>query len=245
MCYKAILPTAIIPSNSDGDLVQLTFSFNRWLKMLKSYGKLDESSLESDFSLISRVLRNYGFKKKLIRAVQRCRDLALARDLKISSLVSALVIALNILSKLQTNREIKRVERQRANQGMTERYRPLSRRLASEKIRKIDKRLCFTDLMADDKETTKLVRRFVEKRAAQIVYKNQGKRQRCSNLFRQSVRRATSFSLYNKQFAEYDFQQRSAPGTHWRVKKNRKGQKKWWLNVAIHPLKPQLWLAEN
>ncbi len=97
--------------------------------------------------------------------------------------------------------------------------------IAKEKIRKIGKELTFTDWRTDDNETTKLVRRIVEKRAAQAVHKTVSKRDRKTNRYRQAVRRTTSFSLYSKRYRDYDSQLR-APGTHWKVmRQTSKGKK--------------------
>ena len=108
---------------------------------------------------------------------------------------------------------------------MTERYRPLSKRLAKEKIRKIGREVIYTDRHTDDSKTTKLVRRIVEKRAAQEAHKNAGKHDRETNRYRHSIQRAVSFNLYNKRYTEYDAELR-APGTHWKVQThNSKGKK--------------------
>ncbi|MDE6532792.1 MAG: hypothetical protein K2M27_04565, partial [Muribaculaceae bacterium] len=50
----------------------------------------------------------------------------------------------------------------------------------------------------------RLVRRIVEKRAAQEAHKNAGKHDRETNRYRHSIQRAVSFNLYNKRYAEYD-----------------------------------------
>lgn len=216
MCYSAILPTTLSAEQFGNELTNLTYIFNRWLKMLTSYGKLDESGLDDDFTAIAKVVKADGVKKDIKIAVQRCRDYALSEFAKIEDLIRSLTTALKVLCKAQENKAVKRIEKSYADQGMTEKYRPLTKRLAREKIRKIGKEVTFTDWNTDDKETTKLVRRFVEKRAAQAVHKNTRKRDRETNRYRQSVRRATSFSLYSKRYAEYDAQLR-APGTHWKV----------------------------
>lgn len=225
MCYNAILPTTLSAEQFGNDLTNLTYIFNRWLKMLKSYGKLDETGLNGDFLTIAKVVKAAGVKKEIKRAVLCCRDYALSEFAKIEDLRRSLTTALKVLCAALENKAVKLVEKSYADQGMTEKYRPLSKRLAQEKIRKIGRAITFTDWHTDDKETTKLVRRIVEKRAAQAVYKHLSKRDGDGNHFRQAVRRATSFSLYNKKFADYDVQLR-APGTHWKVAYHRsKGYK--------------------
>ena len=225
MCYTATLPSVIKSENLNSDLLNLTRIFNRWLKMLTSYGKLDEASLNDDFTAIAKVIKSQETKKDIKRAVQRCRDYALTTVMRIEDLVKALMSALNLLCKAQENKELRKVKKAYADQGMTERYRPLTKRLAKEKIRKIGREVIYTDRHTDDAETTRLVRRIVEKRAAQEAHKNAGKHDRETNRYRHSIQRAVSFNLYNKKYAEYDVELR-APGTHWKVQThNSKGKK--------------------
>lgn len=225
MCYSATLPTVIKSENLNSDLLNLTRIFNRWLKMLNSYGKLDETSLQDDFAAIAKVVKSHETRKDIKRAVQRCRDYALAAMMQITDFVRSLTSALNLLCKAQENKELCKVKKAYADQGMTELYRPLSKRLAKEKIRKIGREVIYTDRHTDDSETTRLVRRIVEKRAAQEAHKNAGKHDRETNRYRHSIQRAVSFNLYNKRYAEYDAELR-APGTHWKVQKhNSKGKK--------------------
>lgn len=216
MCYTATLPTVIKSENLNSDLLNLTRIFNRWLKMLTSYGKLDESTLYDDFTAIAKVIQSNETKKDIKRAVKCCRDYALAAKMQIEDLARSLSSALILLCKALENKELRKVKKAYADQGMTERYRPLAKRLAKEKIRKIGREVIYTDRHTDDAETTRLVRRIVEKRAAQEAHKNAGKYDRETNRYRHSIQRAVSFNLYNKRYAEYDAELR-APGTHWKV----------------------------
>ena len=178
MCYTATLPTVVKSDNLNSDLLNLTRIFNRWLKMLTSYGKLDETSLLDDFTAIAKVVKSHETNKDIKRAVQRCSDYALSAAMQIADLVRALSSALNLLCKAQEDKELRKIKKTYADQGMTERYRPLSKRLAKEKIRKIGREVIYTDRHTDDSKTTKLVRRIVEKRAAQEAHKNAGKHDR-------------------------------------------------------------------
>jgi len=193
--------------------------------MLYNYGKLDEATLDYDFIAISRVVKSQGVKKDVRRAVQRCRDYAIAGLERVNDLIRSLVTTLKALCHLLESKEVKKIEKSYADQGMTEKFRPLTKRLAREKIDKIGRSVNFTDWHTDDKETTKLVRRFVEKRAAQAVHKITRQQDRETNRYRQSVRRATSFSLYNKRYTEYDQSLRAA-GTHWKVQRQKSKGKK-------------------
>ncbi len=215
MCYTAILPTIAEGATVSEELMQITYIFNRWMKMLTNYGKLDESRINEDCSVIARFIKSEGIERRLRRAAERCRNAAVS-DSNAEYLLDVLRFTLDMLCEAQENAEISAIKKAYADQGMTERYRPLTRRLAREKIRKLGKGLNYTDLYVDDSATCKLVRRFVEKRAAQAVYKYSGSRDRSGNRFRQSVRRAVSFSLYNKRFTDYDLAMRQS-NTHWKV----------------------------
>lgn len=222
MCYTAILPTTTKSSRFNQDLMDLTYIFNRWAKMLTHYGKLDEDSLNDDFTLISRVLRDTKINKTLKQLIVRCRDQVLFGHF--NSIVANLTKTLKALCLALEDGNLLKIKEQRKDQGMTEKYRPLTKRLAREKIRNIGIEIMYTDSHSDDAKTTRLVRRIVEKRAAQAVHKNQGHHFRETNSFRQNVRRATSFSLYNITFTEYDAAKR-VQGTHWKVLYRADGQK--------------------
>lgn len=225
MCNTTTLPCVTKSEILNSDLHHLTRIFNRWLKMLTGYGKLDLTEIGSDFTVISKVIKSEDIDKKVKRAVKRCRDYALAKALNLGDFTKALNRTLRIMCRAQEDRETHIIKKQRADQGMSERYRPLTKRLQKEKIRKIGKELIYTDSQTDDPRTNRLVRRIVEKRAAQTVHRIGFGRNRDNNRFRQSVRRATSFSLYNVNFTEYDAQKR-VTGTHWKVISiPRKGKK--------------------
>lgn len=216
MCYTAILPTTLKSDQTDNIVLRVTYLFNRWLKMLKSYNCLDPTTINDDFILISEIVRSEEVKSNIKKSVTKCRDLALAGDNMKGELITALQRALKMMCREQDDSCIRKIKKTYADQGMTERYRPLSKRLEKETIHRIGRSVCYTNSKTDRPEVTKLVRRFVEKRAAQTIFKNSGKTVRQSNRFRQSVRRATSFSLYNATFTDYNAQKR-APGTHWKV----------------------------
>lgn len=211
-----MLPTIGKSTSVNSDLMNVIYVLNRWKKMLINYGQLDPTTINKDFSLISKVIRETNIKRAIKDAISQCRDCALAGENAIDRFLSSIKFALKVLCDSQEDKSIKRVKKYYADQGMAERYRHLSKRLAREKIRKIDKGIAYTDSDTDDSKITKLIRRIVEKRAAQDVFRNAGMDVHGSNRFRQSVRRATSFSLYNSSFAEYD-QSKRINGTHWKV----------------------------
>lgn len=224
MTYTAILPNISDDATTNMDIVNLTCVFNRWLKMLNRYGKLDSYSMNDDFATIAKVIKAVNTKRSIRNIVATCRDYALAGASSIDRLVMSIYSALEVLCESQEYVPIRNLKQQYAEQGMSKRYKSLSKRLAREKIHKIGKEIAFTDSGTDEPKTTKLVRRIVEKRAAQAVFRNSKNGERDSNLFRQNVRRATSFSLYNLTFADYD-QKKRAKGTHWKVVFGKFGKK--------------------
>ena len=224
MTYTAILPNISGDATPNMDIVNLTYVFNRWLKMLNRYGKLDVYSINDDFATIAKVIKAVNIKRPIRNIVATCRDYALAGASSIDRLVMSLYSALEVLCESPEYMTMRNWKQQYAEQGMSKRYKSLSKRLAREKIHKIGKEIAFTDSGTDEPKTTKLVRRIVEKRAAQTVFRNSKNGVRDSNLFRQNVRRATSFSLYNLTFTDYD-QKKRAKGTHWKVVFGKFGKK--------------------
>ncbi len=156
MCRKAILPTAVNAASLDSEIMNLIYTFNRWLNMLEKYSKLDRSRMTEDFSLISRILKKGPIDKSTKSAVSYCRDYALAASMKIDKLTRALKNALHRLCDAHEESSLKKVRKSYDDQGMTEKYRPLSKRLAKEKIRKIGKSICYTDDFTDDGNTSRL-----------------------------------------------------------------------------------------
>ena len=216
MCNNAILPTTIKVENTQNDLVCLIYIFNKWLKLLTTYGKLDSTSLNKDFNVIHKVIKSANVSKDLRSCISSCRDYALAEAKNIAELCRCLRKTLKHLCSTQEDSTMQQVKSQYNDQGMIERFRPLSKRLEREDIHRINKRMAYTDMQTDSSATTKRVRRIVEKRAAQAVHRNTEKKDRETNRYRQYIRRATSFSLYNKSFIDYDASKRSS-GTHWKV----------------------------
>lgn len=217
MCKKAILPTVMRAELVYSDTANLIYVFNRWLSVLDRYGKLD--SHQSDFTIIAKVIKK-STDKSIRRTVTNCRDYALAETISVEDLRRCLRKALRLLSDTHDTDHLRKVKQACDDLGMTEKYSHLSKRLAREKIRKIGRTVLFTDDRADDANTLRLVRRFVEKRAAQAAYRLAKDRDLESNRFRQSVRRAVSFSLYKKRYVDYDVSLRIS-GTHWKVCKTK------------------------
>lgn len=216
MSKTTIFPTAIKKDDVHNRIMQAIYIFNRWRKMLHDYGKLDPNTMDDDLLEIDLVLKDADVSGKARQMIATCRDSVLAESTPTKRLRKMLHNVLVRLCNEVEDETIRRVKATHADQGMTERYKPLSKRLEREKIHRINKEAIYTDTHTDSRSTTKLVRRFIEKRAAQDVHRNAGKRDKDTNRYRQNVRRATSFMLYNITFTDYDTEKR-VNGTHWRV----------------------------
>lgn len=216
MSKMTIFPTTIKKDNVDNRTWQAIYLFNRWRKMLHDYGKLDPTTLNDDLLEIDLILKDADTRSETKQMIATCRDSVLAEGTPTKQIRRSLRNVLVRLCNEVEDETIRRVKAVHADQGMTERYKPLSKRLEREKIHRIGKEAMYTDTHTDSRSTTKLVRRFIEKRAAQAVHRNAGRHARDTNRYRQSVRRATSFMLYSVTFTDYDTEKR-VNGTHWRV----------------------------
>ena len=225
MCHTTIHPILTNLEYINPELSEIIRILNHWQKMLINYGKLDGNGSKYDFNVIAEVIKSKCIHKRIKRAVLRCRDCALAGTVNTDRLLQSVKTALNIICKNQEGKEIRALKKFYADQGMTERYRPLTKRLRRVTIHKIDRKLMYTDYHTSDAKTTRLVRRIVEKRSAQMAHKLMCKRCRETNKSRYSTRRAISFNLYYTNFTEFNGQRRAA-GTHWKViSRNSKGKK--------------------
>jgi hypothetical protein len=182
---------------SNSTITRVTYIFNRWLKMLGHYGKLDPGSLNNDFSTISKLIRDKGIKKTVKTAVRNCRDLVLSPYATVDRVNKSLANALTILCKAQQDPDIAKVRSFYNDQGMREKYRPLSKRLVRENVTALGQPLKYMDVETMEGKSAKLIRRIVEKRAAQAVHKTRHTHSKESGDFRQKVRRATSYCLYS------------------------------------------------
>jgi hypothetical protein len=213
MCYINILPTAISVENTDNEEIRVAYIFNKWLQTLSKYGKIDSHTINEDFKAIDNVIRKRNVDKQVRNSVRLCRDYALAKDFV--KLMKSLSDSLKALRDNQEDSMIHKVRTTYEDIGMTERYKPLSRRLYSEHIRKLNKDLRFADVELEDATSANLVRRIIEKRAAQQVHHN-CRGEHDGNRFRQSVRRAKSFSLYYCSLRESNSLRRES-SSHWKV----------------------------
>lgn len=224
MKRNSILPSVVKIDQLENNLIQLTYVFNRWLKMLTKYGKLDHKKLEDDLNLVSRVIDESEISRDIKGDLSVCRFYAMRDSQNKKAFKEVLIKVLKKLCMTQEDTTLKRIKKHEADIGMTERYRPLSKKLEKEKIRKLGKRLPFLDINSEEGNEAKLIRRFIEKRAAQNVHRLSKKHNKKTNQYRQSVRRATSFCIYNTNFTDYNSSKR-APGTHWKKYTNKKGNK--------------------
>ena len=212
---KKIIPILIGESAGDEILMNLVSVLNRWTKMLETYGKLEEATINSDVRTIDLALPSLVRFVNLRKQIAVCKYYAMYDGGNITRFIEYIKNCLSFLKRIMEDGKVKQIRRDYENQGMTERYNPLSRRLAQERIRKIDKPF-ISAAIDDNKKTSKLVRRIVEKRAAQEVYRTGRYKERYNNSFRQRVRRAVSFNLYKATAPDYDPKLRKS-GTHWKV----------------------------
>lgn len=213
MCYVDVLPTAISIDNVNDEVMRLAFILNKWTKSIFKYGKIDGLTINKDFTTIAKAIQSVGVSRKAKNAIRSCRDCALTQET--DKLVDSLARTLQVLCEEKMNPMVLQIKSHTDDQGMTEKYRPLSRRLSNEYIRKLNKDLLYADVDLEDSKRAKLVRRIVEKRAAQQVYKN-CKGNRDGNRFRQDVRRAKSFSLFYCTQCDSNTLKRDG-GSHWKV----------------------------
>lgn len=225
MCYKPIMPTTLNPQQMDKLCLNLVYLFNRWAKNLQDYGKLDEFGIGGDLETLTAVINGHKTLDLNLRlSLELCREYALGGVTRHQALSSQLKHTLRLLCNTLDNGSIKRLKKIRSDIGMSELYRPLSLRLRKEKIRKVGRQLRYVDRDSTDAKTTKLVDRIVEKRAAQEVYKIWKNTNPDTNWYRQKIRRAKSFSLYNMDFSDYKPEDRFR-GTHWSVAYDCKGRR--------------------
>lgn len=225
MCYKPILPTALNPQQMDQSYLNLVYLFNRWAKNLQEYRKLDETGFDNEIEIVTGVINEHETIDSNLRlSIILCREYALGGESRLQALASQLKLTLKLLCNTLDNGTIKKLKKLHADRGMSELFGPLSRRLREEKIRKVGKQLKYVDRDSNDTKTTKLVERIVEKRAAQEVYKIWKYNNPDTNWYRQRIRRAKSFNLYNMDFSEYRPEDRFS-GTHWSIAYDCKGRR--------------------
>ena len=215
MCQTTILPTIIREKDANSETTQLIFVLNRWLKMLNRYGRLDMGIYRADFKLIEKVLAGDKLSKTSKRNLRLCRDCALGAYEKVEHLKRTLSLALKTICKEEEDPNVERVKKLHGDQGLKELYSPLNRRLKREYIYQLGKCLVYADVELENSKAARLVRRIVEKRAAQTVHKHTKGYMKDSNKFRQNVRRAKSFTLYYYIQNDSDSIRRES-ASHWK-----------------------------
>ena len=194
-------------------LIKAKLVLKRWSRMVMEYGHLDASCLNDDIRTLSKLIKS-AWPREVVKAVRQCRDHVVMG--KVVELIDAARKAEKILNDFirMSQNEVSPLKSMSDN-GMTERYMPLNRKLKKEKIRKAgNMELIYIDINGHNRKESKLARRVIEKRAAQTVHVL-NKRFKKDNGFRQSVRRATSFCMYESDFIGYDRNERTS-GTHWK-----------------------------
>lgn len=190
-------------------------TFKRWEASLKKFGKVDQWSINDDYNIIRSFL-TASKSKEARNAVRDCRDYSIVSSCDSSKLLLKVQNANRILNKLNDDRLNPELPIKRAA-GQAKRYESTTKKLYSEKLRfKKGQLLKDIDISIEDCETSRKVRRIVEKRMCQ-AYHRQNKR--ASNMDAQSrhnMKRATSYQLHNLGLIEYERGYKRSESTHWK-----------------------------
>ena len=218
MCSTAILPAVISADNATDELVQVSFILNRWVKLLSDFGTIKPNRLSSDCNIIHRLLCKSNVSWTIKHEVGRCRDMVISKVSNLLQTISSIKSTLLKIKDVLEGSYIKAIQKESADQGMSVKYRHFIDRLKKEKFRKKGNRLIKEiDVDVENAQSAHILRRIVEKRAAQTVARQRKSRLRHSNAFRHDVRRVKSFSLYYAYEPEYASMKRER-SSHWTFK---------------------------
>ncbi|MBD5184341.1 MAG: hypothetical protein HDS97_05530 [Bacteroidales bacterium] len=197
-------------------LKNLSVTLKSFLENMSAISSVNSLQLARLSTSLHGVIRVKGVRKDVRNLSMTLRDLLVAKNPEGGEIVR---ITKTLLDKAELDLKYKAskyIKKEKDDIGMTERYRHLTTKLGRERLHKLgNKHINLMDMEFDKKADVKLVRRIVEKRAAQEVHKTR-KKSGNGNKFRQQVRRVSSFSLYSTSFTDYDNGKRSF-GTHWTV----------------------------
>lgn len=129
MSNSFILPSVVKLDTVSNDLVKISYVFNRWINQLNTFGHLDSHSVTEDFNTIQRILKSRSIARKIKKAVASCRDRIISAYSDVPKLSAYLTRTLEMISEHIEDSSIKKIRRRYADQGMTELYRPLLKRL--------------------------------------------------------------------------------------------------------------------
>lgn len=188
----------------------------RWLNSLSQWGKLDSLYMESDYNALGKFIKQET-SKSLVRIAKNCRDYSLNPNFQPVTLVSIVSTFISNLEEAMPTMEMDPINRNLYGEsiGQSVRYRDTTRKLYSERLRFAgDVSLRSMDVNIADGQTSRKVRRIVEKRMCQAYYR-QSKilARRDNNHSRQDMRRAVSYQLQN--LGQSEIHDRGM-GTHWK-----------------------------
>lgn len=201
---QAILAYAKAPVQ----IVEATRMLCRWVKAVRKGRIIDRAELCSQIEELNSVEKVAGVDESLLARIKYCGYVMSTRHEKYF-LLTYLEETVSMICQHYKSSSMKKVQKHYADQGMSERYEPLQKRLRKEAIKKLGgKSVNLVNRHVDDSKSFKLVRRIVEKRAAQDVFRGKRNRNSYSGAVRQIIRRAVSFNMASLQYAEFDFQAR-------------------------------------
>lgn len=190
-------------------------TLKRWETSLKKYGKVDQWSINDDYCIIREFI-TYGKSKEAQNAVRECRDYS------ISSVCDASVLLIKVQN---ANRILNKTNDDRLNPNpmadittsQAKRYESTTKKLYKEKLRfKKGQSLKDIDISIEDGETSRKVRRIVEKRMCQAYHRQHKHSGKNDTHNRHNMKRATSYQLHNLGLIEYERGFQRSESTHWK-----------------------------
>lgn len=190
-------------------------TLKRWESSLINFGKIDQWSINEDFSILGTFI--VGSKSKAARnAVRECRDYSISGEYDAAILLSKVQNANRILNRpndSRINKELKKIN----SVGQAKRYVSTTKKLYTEKLRfKNGKYLKDIDITIEDGATSRKVRRIVEKRMCQAYYRTHKKSGKEDRQDAHYMKRATSFQLHNLGQIERETGMCRTWSTHWK-----------------------------
>lgn len=219
MSKTAVMPAYISMEEVQTPMAKTFYILNRWVRILSSYGEIDSSTLNNDFKVIHQVIKSPEITRSIKTAILSCRDRLLGTVHDASKLAGYIKSVLKRISESMTDSFILQIKQDKKDKGMRNRYSHLLKKLSRVELKGTGTKLSEIDVDMVDSKTAATVRRIVEKRAAQSLSSTMNRNHE-SNLFRQKVRRAKSFTLYYTYEGKIDDLHREA-STHWVFKREK------------------------
>ncbi|MCH5221270.1 MAG: hypothetical protein J1F05_02940 [Muribaculaceae bacterium] len=218
MHYNPILPSITEFSKENLDLMRIAQFLNQCRKFVCRHQQHPFDNLcKDDMNFMSKFIKDASAQNGVTKGIALSRDYLLNKDCKIVALGAQLTQTLRKICRQVDSIGVKKIKKQRADNGMARRYRHLSKTLKREKIKKTNQLLQYADVASGTASENFLIRRIVEKRSAQVVNRHYKSSRR--EIVRYHEKRAKSFNMYNLNFAKYNIEERYL-NTHWKVIRN-------------------------